>query len=306
MFSKFKTDLEILFLDPDLELQPKGGKAAVILSPALYWVRGFDLPLQNEKEAKKLLPTLFEDFLPDGEFRYFGYFQNGRYIGFAFEEEKIRTLLAQKGVELANVETFHFAQSELDKEALPAKLDDKWMLADVEGIVVKLPLLDPAKVKPLELTTKKLSPKTVKIERYATPVATKTLYMLSTVFLLFGVLYGLQWFRIEQETVHLQKRSDEIFKKYALMPTMTQNKSILKKYETIDAKQKKIRKIIAALLKVAHTQKNHLRSLNVREKSVHAVFGDMQHQNALIQPLQAFKPRIRKLKNGAVSVEVAL
>jgi len=97
LFLKFKTDLEVIFLDPDVALEQGDGRLIVLLSPALYWVRAFELPVKSEKEAKKLLPSLFEEFLPEGEFSYYGYFEEDRYIGFAYEEESIRSVLAQKG-----------------------------------------------------------------------------------------------------------------------------------------------------------------------------------------------------------------
>jgi len=306
LFSKFKTDTEIVFLDPDLDIEPKDAKVAVILSPALYWVRAFTLPVRSEKEAKKLLPSLFEDFLPEGEFGYYGYFEEERYIGFAYEEEKIRTLLVQKGVDLGSVESFHFAQSVFDSDMLPVKLDDAWMLQEIEGIVVKLPLMQQEGLKPLDTSTLRLSPKAIKIERYAAPIEKKTLYFLCGAALLFALLYGLEWFKIDQEATRLQQHSNELFSRYSLLPTVTQNRSVLKKYEKIDTRQKKLRRVVAALLKTAQAGSGHLRSLRVEKQSVHAVFDDLRSQNDLQKRLKNFKMQIKKRKGGGVSVEVAL
>ena len=307
MFSKFKTDSEIVFLDPSLDIEQKDAKKiAVILSPALYWVRAFVLPVTSEKEAKKLLPSLFEDFLPEGEFGYYGYFEGERYIGFAYEEEKIRALLIQKGVDLGSIDSFHFAQSIFDSEMLPLKLDDAWMLQEIDGIVVKLPLMQQEELKPLDVSTLQLSSKAIKIERYAAPIEKKTLYLLCGAALLFALLYGAQWFKIDQEVVRLQQRSSEIFSKYSLLPTMTQNKSVLKKYEKIDTRQKKLRRVVAALLKTAQAEGGHLQSLRVQKQSVHAVFDALVSQNDLQNRLKSFKTQIKKLKGGGVSVEVAL
>ncbi len=306
MFSKFKTERRVIFLDPDVDIEPKEDKTAVILSPALYWVRGFDLPLKSEKEAKKLLPSLFEDFLPEGEFHYYGYFEKERYIGFAYEEKKVRTLLVQKGVELGTIEALYFAQSEFTEEMLPVRLNDAWMLTSIDDIVVKLPLREETETKPLDLSSIKLSSKAIKIERYAAPIEKKTLYTLCAVFLLFALLYALQWFRIEREAVHLKQRSNELFSRYSLLPTMMQNRSVLKKYEKIDTKQKKVRRIVAALLKVPQFAGGHLRSVRVEKKSVQAVFEDLQRRDVLQKRLSSFKPQIEKLKSGALRVEAAL
>ncbi len=306
MFSKFKTDAEIIFLDPNVDIESKEAKTAVLLSPALYWVRSFELPLKSEKEAKKLLPSLFEEFLPEGEFSYFGYFDGERYIGFAYEEEKIRQLLLHKGVDLAQLEAFYFAQSELDEDMLPAQLGHEWMLASIDGIVVKLPFMKGTQSKALDLSSLALSSKSIKIERYAAPIERKTLYALCAIFLLFALLYGLEWWRVDQEVVRIQKRSDEIFARYSLLPTMTQNRSVLKKYEKIDTKQKKLRKMVAALLKASQATGGSLQSLRVEKESLHALFGNLADQRVLKKRLESLGGKITKLKSGAVAVEVRL
>lgn len=306
MFSKFKTDLEIIFLDPDVDIEPKEAKTAVLLSPALYWVRSFELPVKSEKEAKKLLPSLFEEFLPEGEFSYFGYFDGERYIGFAYEEEKIRQLLLQKGVDLAKVEALYFAQSELGEEMLPVQLSKGWMLASIDGIVVKLPFMEGIESKALDLNSLELSSKSIKIERYAAPIERKTLYALCAVFLLFGLLYGLEWWRVDRETVRIQQRSDEIFAKYSLLPTMTQNRSVLKKYEKIDKKQKKLRKTLAALLKTSQATGGSLRSIRLEKESIHATFDTIADPKRLKKRLHSLGAKIKKLKSGMIAVEVSL
>lgn len=306
MFSKFKTDVEIIFLDPDVDIEPKERKLAVVLSPALYWVRAFELPLKSEKEAKKLLPSLFEDFLPEGEFSYFGYFEGERYIGFAYEEEKIRLLLLQKGVDLSKVEALYFAQSELSKEMLPAKIGQGWILESIDGIIVKLPLMESLESKTLDLGSLNLSSKSIKIERFAAPIEKRVLYTLCVLFLLFGLLYGLEWWRLDQETARLQQRENEIFSKYSLLPTMTQNRSVLKKYTKIDIRQKKLRKVVAALLKIPQHQKGYLQRIDVERESVRAVFVRLSNRDILQKSLKNFQPKIKKGKNGVVTVEVVL
>ncbi len=306
MFSKFKNDLQIILLDPDVDIKQQGKKTALILSPALYWVRAFELPLRNEKEAKKLLPSLFDEFLPEGEFSYFGYFEGERYIGFAYEEEKIRTLLAQKGIDLNSVEAFYFAQSEFKEDMLPLKLSEEWMLTAIDGIVVKLPLMGNTEAKPLHPGTLQLSSKSIKIERYTTPVDKKTLYMLCMIFLFFALAYALQWYKTNAEIIRLEKKSSELFSKYGLLPTMTQNRSVLKKYEKIHKEQKKLRKVVAVLLKVAQLEGGKLQSIRVEKGHVYAVFDRLDRQEILQKRMQLFHPRIKKMKNGQVGVEVTL
>ena len=307
MLSKFKTESEILLLDPDLDIESRPGRKRVVLSPALYWVRAFELPVKSEKEAKKLLPSLFEEFLPEGDFHYYGYFEEGgRYIGFAYEEEKIRALATKKGVDPVSIEAIHFAQSELSPKMLPAKLSNEWILTSIDGIVVKLPRDDEKETKPLDLTALHPSKKSIKIERYKTPIEKKSLYSLSAIALAFAMLYTLQWYRLDQEKRRLQQLSEKIFQKYSLLPTMTQNRSILKKYEKIDKRQKKLRKTTAALLKIPQYAGGSLQSITFEKGTLHAVYKDLQNRSTLQKRLHIFEPKIQKLKNGTLAVKVTL
>jgi len=305
LFLKFKSDREILFLDPDVDIKQTQKRVAMILSPALYWVRVFDLPLNNEKEAKKLLPSLFEEFLPDGEFSYFGYYEGERYVGFAYEERVIRELLVKKGVDLTKIDSFYFAQSELSVDMLPARVADGWMLKEVDGIILKLPFLEQTELKELDLQMLQLSKRSIKIDHFVAPIAKKRLYMFSLLFVLFGFLYGLEWWRINKEVVDLQKRSSELFSRYNLLPTLTQNRSILKRYEKIDKKQKRVRKVVSILFKVVYLTKGYLQSISIEKQRVSATLA-LKETKELQNYLKGYKLQIKKLHKNLIRVEVTL
>jgi len=88
---------------------------------------------------------------------------------------RVSAVFWRKRGDLASIEAFYFAQSELPSNMLPAKISSEWMLADIEGIVVKLPLVNQDELKELELSTIKPSQRSIKIERFAAPIAKKTL-----------------------------------------------------------------------------------------------------------------------------------
>ncbi len=306
MFTKFKTETQKIFLDPDVDVELQSQKLEVILSPSLYWVRRFELPVRNQKEARKLLPSLFEDFLPEGDFRFYGYFEGEEYVAFAYEEEKIRSLLVQKGVELANVEALYFAQSEFSKEALPIQLPKGWVLECVDGVVLKLPFSQAQERNPLDVQNIQLSQHAIKIERYDSPIEKKTLLLLCGFFLLFGLLYGAQWYRFVNASASLEKRSTELFEKYSLLPTMMQNRVVLKKYEKIDKKQKKLRRVFDALLKVPARTGCVLEKVSVEKNTLKAVFGNLKNPQSLQNRLEELKPTIKPLQNNKALMEVAL
>lgn len=306
MFTKFKSETQTILLDPDLDVEVTKERVAVILSPSLYWVRRFDIPTKNEKEAQKLLPSLFEDFLPEGDFRYYGYFIEEGYIAFAYEERKIRDLLSQKNIDLGSVEAIYFAQNEFSKEELPIALSGDFVLEWVDGIVLKLPFTQKEEKNPLLLDKKYLSARSIKIERYDSPIEKKTLYFLCVFFIFFALSFAAQWLKLKNATDTMQQRSQEVFEKYSLLPTTIQNKAILKKLESIDTKQKRVRRIVAVLLKLPQRSGGYLEEISMKKQTLHAVFADVKHKEALRQSLNSFKPRIEKTKGEKIAVELAL
>ena len=96
---KFNTKLKTIFLDPNSDksvinnydndsilvtddASKKREKVNVILSPSLYWVKKLSLPVKYVREVKKLLPSIFEDTLPKGNYNYTAYKSGEDFFGF--------------------------------------------------------------------------------------------------------------------------------------------------------------------------------------------------------------------------------
>ncbi|MEA2091565.1 MAG: hypothetical protein U9O83_04260 [Campylobacterota bacterium] len=116
MFTIFNPKLTTLFLDPNSESSYsaiKGAKVNIILSPSLYWVKKLSLPVKYLRDAKKLLPSLFEDTLPKGNYSYTAYKSGDEFLIFAYEDKYILETLSKEGISLSNVANVYFAQSEM-------------------------------------------------------------------------------------------------------------------------------------------------------------------------------------------------
>ena len=186
MFTSFKQERQLLLLDEEIELEIVDSDVDVVLSPSLYWVRRFSLPTDSLKEAKKLLPSLFEEFLPQGVYSYYGFFDESGFVAFAYDESSIRHLLQQKGLSLAKVKDLYFAQNEIQKDSLPMKISQKSLLADVDAIILKLPAsFAQESLKSVEFLPKRSSHR-VKIEQFGSFVETKILYKMSALLFLFA------------------------------------------------------------------------------------------------------------------------
>ena len=305
MLSKRKTKGKIILLDPDITIEPTTKQLHVILSPALYWVRRFKLPTTSQREAKKILPSLFEEFLPPGDFSYYGYFNNENFIGFAYEQQAIRTLLQAKGLDAARIVSLHFAQIELDASKLPMRLSSSWMLDSIDGIILKLPSTK-QQLKQPNLQELTLSKHSIKIERYDTLIKKSTLAMLCAIAIGFGLLWVVQWYKLHLAKQQLQERLDGLYKRYNLLPTTTQNKSLLKRYEKINSKQKRLRKALRILLETPRKSGGHLESIRLEGAAIKALFKDIKEPNKALKRLEGFGVKSKKLDEQTLLVEVAL
>ncbi|MDQ7066925.1 MAG: hypothetical protein Q9M40_02365 [Sulfurimonas sp.] len=74
----------------------KREKVSIILSPSLYWVQKLSLRVKYVREVKKLLPSIFEDMLPAGQYSYSAYKRGDDFFIFAYEDKAILKLLQDK------------------------------------------------------------------------------------------------------------------------------------------------------------------------------------------------------------------
>ena len=84
---KFNTQLKTLFLDPHSEIEHTDEKVNIILSPALYWVKRQTLPVKYIRDAMKLLPSIFEESVPEGHYSYSAYKDGDTFVLFAYDDK---------------------------------------------------------------------------------------------------------------------------------------------------------------------------------------------------------------------------
>ena len=125
MFTKYKKQIDTIFLDTNSNDFTNKESVNVILSPSLYWVKKVSLPVKYLRDVKPLLPSLFEDILPDAVYSYFVYKSEEEYFIFAYEDKKIFNLLNSKGIPASHVNNVYFAQSEFGGVDGAIKIDEK-------------------------------------------------------------------------------------------------------------------------------------------------------------------------------------
>jgi len=308
---KFNNKYKTIFLDLNSDSFEIKEKINIILSPALYWVKKIKLPVSSIRDVKKLLPSIFEDTLPDGEYSYSVYKANteSEFFIFAYEDKKILKVIEEKNISILNVIGIYFAQSELSNIDSAMKIDEKQSLYVKDEIVILVPCCWLEEKGELNLDLLTLSKNKINIEQFAHIIDMKSLYKFSIALVLLIILVFTELFITLQKIQNVYDLKEVVFEKYNLKPTIFQNKSMLKKYTKIDEKQIKIREYLSYILTIKLKENEKITFINVTNKKIIVHFNgvDSKKTNHII--LKFKKNTIKfnlKFKNNTMQMEILL
>ena len=248
MFWKFKRQVDTVFVDSNSADFHIESSVNVILSPSLYWVKKVSLPLQSLREVKPLLESLFEDMLPEGRYSYEAYKFGEEYFIFAYEDKYILDVLAQKGIPASKINGVYFAQNEFLHLEEAKKIDESDVILVKDDIVILLPANFSAAKNMLDISDIKLSKHRITLKQFGHILNEKSLYTIVALFVVLLLLVATEYIITLNKIDKLQTQRDNIFSKYALKPTMMQNRSLLKGYEASYKRQMHLRKVMALVL----------------------------------------------------------
>jgi hypothetical protein len=251
LFTRFKRDRLTLFLDPNSKESfsyEKGEVLDIVLSPSLYWVKKLKLPVKSVREVKKLLPSIFEDSLPQGHYSYYAYKSGEVYFLFAYEDKKIFDLLSAKGIAYADIGSVHFAQSEFKETSSAFCVNDKQCMYLKDELLVLAPSKWIHEKEKLDVKSLELSSHTVKLQQFGHIVDNGSLYKIGAILSILALILIVEIFIASAKKEEISLAKEEIFSKYNLQETMFQNRSALKKYTNIYETQKKFREKISYFL----------------------------------------------------------
>ena len=275
MFTKFNTKLRTIFLDPnstDKVNFADGERVNLILSPSLYWVKKIKLPLRYARDAKKLLPSLFEDTLPTGKYSYRVYKKEDDFYIFAYEDRLILEALVNAGVSSSSIANVHFAQSEMQYIEGAVKVNETQSVYVKDNIVILVPCCWIEESGNLDIDGLTLSKHKIVLQQYAHIVENSSLYKVGAVLVILSLLILGEYLITKQKTSKVLELKEALFIKYKLKPTMLQNRSMLQKYKTIHNKQTKLRQHISYILSLRLQGAEKLSKLNLKEKSINVEF----------------------------------
>jgi len=226
-------------------------KVDIILSPELYWVRIFDIPVKNITYARHVLPTLFEDILSDISELSYQVIKLGdnKYLCFAYINKTIYEAIKKSGISLALVDSVYFAQNEC-KNLEEFSFDNKSFLYTLDNILIKVPSSIALNSVDLNehINKLELSSNKVDIKLYNNVLSTKQFYSILAIILCVCVINIYKVYDYKAEINELDKQI-QIEKNLSNLPSsMLQVTSILNKYKSIANKDIQKRDFLEYLL----------------------------------------------------------
>lgn len=278
MFTIFNQEYKALFLDPDSSEMVVLGKVNIILSPSLYWVKKLSLPVKYARDAKKLLPSIFEDTLPEGNYSYSVYKKGDSFFAFAYDDKVIIDTLKEKGIAVANVASVYFAQSELSVIEGAVKVNEKQSIYVKDDIVIMLPCCWVEESGELDLADLSLSNHSITLAQFGHIVDRNSVYKIGAVLIALIILVSTELFITSTKVNELTNLKEELFTKSKLQATMFQNEAALKKYVKIDKKQGSLRAYVAMVLSLRLKPSESLVKMSLKKKLFSADFNALSEE----------------------------
>ena len=282
-----------LFLHKKIKTIPKARNFNIILSPEFYWIRVFEIPTNSLKKAKRLAPSLFEDFIEieDKSF-YLKKLSDFKYIVIAYNEEEIKAFLKEKNI-FSKVKSIYFAQFEFKfDECIEI---DGLTLINQEGIILKFP--KKLNCKKFDLNDIKLSKEKLILNEFSLLNNTQIKILIS-ILLISSILNFAKYFYIKNQIDSIPKKIEKLKKDYSLYPSLMQTKAIIKELNQKKDKYKKFRDKLEKILNFKRYSTGQIESIEFKNNKFRIILNS-NNQNLVInyfKKLNLVKKEIDKNK----------
>ena len=305
----FDKKREIYFVTKHSKID-KRGKFTLILSPEFYWVKKENLPVKRVYEAKRLAPSVFDGFLPDGDYSYIVYKEGEEFILIAYDREKILKDLSNIVENIEDIEEIRFTQTEFEPQEDCIEVDNQSSLVWIDGVAVFIPRLCADEGKNiLDLLKEiKLSKYKVKISQKDL-IDAKSLVLYLFPFILLSLSFLTEYAIYKKSIFSLESKREDIIRRYHLPPTSIQLNNIKNSLLNTYKKQKKIRDFIDFVGGMDIKKGEFVKSLAVdfKEAFVSIKISSPVRKN-LIKRYFSKKYKIKKesLKENILNLEIVL
>jgi hypothetical protein len=224
----------------------------VILSPKYYWTKIQPLPVKYAFQAKEYAPSVFDGFIPKGDYSYKVVKQKDNFLLFAYDVKNILESLDSLGIKPAIIRKVYFAQNEFANYARDIKIDAKNALIVREGKVVKAPLSLAKETADIDdvLRTLKPSQITINLGKF-NRIYEKQSALKGVVYVLIFLItvFFTESLYLSSVSNSLESQRAEILEQYSLPATDIQLNALLKQYDKTNKEQKTIREKIGEVFR---------------------------------------------------------
>ena len=305
----FKSKAKAFFVDIDSPPCSLDQPVNIILSPSMYWVKRVKLPVKYLREVRSLIPSLFEENLPEGKYSYGAYKDGESFLIFAYNDKEVLDLIAEKGISSANIDNIYLAQSEFDTIEASIRIDDKSILSLQDGVVVKLPIaLDPEAVE-LDLSGHLFSKHSIHLTRINQIADKKSQVVFASILGILITMFGAEWLITGAKVSTIVQKESEVFTRHKLPATSFQNEAIYTKLNTIFERQTRIRDILNLALSAKLQPGDQIQRIALEKEKVSIEIKTPSQEagaRSLSELVNEFKPAKERYENGIYTMEIAL
>ncbi|MDR1284943.1 MAG: hypothetical protein LBJ88_01940 [Campylobacteraceae bacterium] len=262
---------KIVFVDTQHVVVNDSNAFDIILSPKYYWTKVEELPVKYAFQAKEYAPSVFDGFIPKGDYSYKAIKQDGKFLLFAYDAKDILENLETLGVKPSYVRNAYFAQTEFMNYPLAIKTDNKNGLITHNGKVIKVPIsLAKEHVSVNEvLRMLKLSKNIIKLGKfnrfYEKQGALKGIICV-LVFLI--AIFFAELLYLSHTLSSQEEQKDKILKQYSLPSTEIQLNTLLKQQERTNKQQSAIRENISKIFGFSLLKDEYFKNIEANQAQI--------------------------------------
>lgn len=259
-----KSKKSIIILDKNSIIGKISDKNEIILTPSFYWVAKRKLPIKFAFEAKKYMPSIFEEIAPPGKYSYFAIKEDDEFLLFAYDDKKIIDALEKSGIPLNSVSGVYFAQNEL-RDVLPIDLENGFALDLIEGIATRVPanlVKNPKKIENLDIPLKYK----INLKRYSHIVDESGIKKIAVPLMVLIIAFGGEAIYFHNIANKIEKKANLVFEKYNLPSTKLQNRAIYGNLKRVALTQNSIRDFFYKITSMPLRKDEEVKVVDLSEK----------------------------------------
>ena len=269
------------------------GAVNVMLTPQFYTLKRESLPVKYAYQAKKIAPSLFDGLLDeDGEYAYYVQKSGDDWEFIAYDLDRIKHFLHQKGIPAEKIGKLFFAQQAAQQIDAPVPLGESQALVNLNGTVTIVPksVLDQTAqfAKPDVSWTPKRG--IAAGGSGGSLLTARQAYALAAVLVLFGLMWIAEGTRYGGDVKQEQGEIARLLEAYPALQSSYTRKSVAEKYQKLDRQERRKRDVIKALSKMIFKGVT-LTSLKIDDKHFGATFSTAEKSVAQKLKLLAKKEK---------------